>query len=228
MITQQGGAVAPAVAEHAMALLLALVRRIHESSVNTTRHVWDRTTTLRTTALESRVLAIVGLGNVGRQIARRARAFEMPILAVTAHPEPDPLADEVQPLSGLQNILSRADAIIVSIALTKGTYHLIGAKEFAVCKPSAFFVNVARGGVVDPVALREALNEGRLAGAGIDVTEPEPLPPDDPLWNCPNIIISPHHGGGGSPRSRGRLSEHIGQNLERFVAGKPLAHVLER
>jgi phosphoglycerate dehydrogenase-like enzyme len=227
-ITQQGGAVAPSVAEHAMAMLLALVRRIHESSANTAKHFWDPTLTQRTTALEGRVLAIVGLGNVGRQIARRARAFEMPILAVTVPPDPDPLADEVHPLSSLQNVLSRADAIVVAIALTKNTYHLIGAKEFAVCKPGAFFVNVARGGVVDPVALRDALNQGKIAGAGIDVTEPEPLPPDDPLWNCPNVIISPHIAGGGSPKSRIRLAEIIGDNLERFVTGKPLAHVLER
>jgi phosphoglycerate dehydrogenase-like enzyme len=227
-ITQQGGAVAPSVAEHAMAMLLALARRIHESSANTAKRFWDPSIGQRTTALEGRTLGIVGFGNVGRQIARRARAFEMPILAVTVPPEPDPLADEVHPLSGLENVLRRSDAIVVSIALTKHTYHLIGAKEFAVCKPSAFFVNVARGGVVDPVALRQALDEGKLAGAGIDVTEPEPLPPDDPLWNCPNVIISPHVAGGGSPKSRIRLAEIIGDNLERFVTGKPLAHALER
>lgn len=129
-----------------MAMLLALARRSHESSMNTIRRVWDPTLTLKTTALEGRVLAIIGCGNVGRQIARRARAFEMPFLAVTARSKPDPLADEVHPLSGLRDVLSRADAIVVSIALTKETYHLIGAKELAVCKPTAFFVNIARGG----------------------------------------------------------------------------------
>ena len=125
-------------------------------------------------------------------------------------------------------MLSQADAITVSIALTKRSYHLIGTQEFANCKPKALFVNVARGGVVDPVALRDALNQAKIAGAGIDVTEPEPLPPDDPLWNCPNLIISPHVAGGGSPKSRLRLAEIIGDNVERFVTGKPLAYVLER
>lgn len=227
-ITQQGGAVAPAVAEHAMAMLLALARRIHESSINTAKHSWDPTIGQRTTALEGGVLAIIGLGNVGRQIARRARAFEMRILGVTVPPDFDPVADEVHSLADLRDVLSQADAIVISIALTKDTYHLIGVKEFAVCKPTAFFVNVARGGVVDPFALREALNHGKIAAAGIDVTEPEPLPPDDPLWNSPNLIISPHVAGGGSAKSRMRLAEIIGDNVERFAAGKPLSHVLER
>lgn len=227
-VTHQGGAVAPAVAEHAIAMLLGLARRFPEICDKSARHVWDSTINQRATALEGRVLAIIGFGNVGHQIALRARAFEMPILAVTGSPKPDALADEVHPLSGLHHVLRRADAIVVSIALTNDTYHLFGPEEFDVCKSSVFFVNVSRGGVVDQMALCKALMERKLAGAGLDVTEHEPLPADDPLWNCPNIIISPHMAGGGSPRSRWRLTELIAQNLERFIAGKPLRNIQER
>lgn len=228
VITQQGGAVGPAVAEHAMAMFLGLARRIPEISIDTGQRVWDPTIGRKTTALEGRILAVIGLGNVGRQLARRARAFDMKILGVTRRPGSGEFADEVHPLAGLRHVLGRADAIAVTIALTDETYHLIGEEEFAVCKPNAFFVNVARGGVVDNSALCRALNEGKIAGAGLDVTEPEPLPPEDPLWDCPNVIISPHIGGGGSPKSRVRLVGTIADNLERFVAGKPLTNVLER
>jgi phosphoglycerate dehydrogenase-like enzyme len=152
----------------------------------------------------------------------------MSILAVTVPPAPDDLADEVHPLSGLHDVLRRADAIVISIALTDDTYHLFGPEEFDVCKPGAFLLNVSRGGVVDQVALCKALMEKKLAGAGLDVTEPEPLPADNPLWSCPNIVISPHMAGGASPRSRLRLAEMIAENLERFIAGKPLRNIQER
>ena len=117
---------------------------------------------------------------------------------------------------------------LVVVDRVNDTYHLFGPEEFDVCKPSAFFVNVSRGGLVDQTALCKALVEGKLAGAGLDVAEHEPLPADDPLWGCPNILISPHMAGGGSPRSRWRLTELIAQNLERFIAGEPLRNIQER
>ena len=226
VLTNQGGAVAPAVAEHAFALMLALVRRVPEAVLAKQRHEWDRSFATTTSALEGRVLVVVGFGNIGRQIARRAKAFDMTVLGVTRSGRADPLADEMHPVSALKEVLARADAIAIAAPETPQTHHMIGAAELAVCKRDAIFVNVSRGGLVDPQALLAALQNRAIAGAGLDVTEPEPLPGDHPLWDCPQLIISPHIAGGGSKRSRGRILDVLGANLELFRAGKPLRHVV--
>jgi phosphoglycerate dehydrogenase-like enzyme len=226
VLTNQGGAVAPAVAEHAFALMLALVRRVPEAVMAKERRQWDRSFSTKTSALEGRVLVVVGFGNIGRQIARRAKAFEMTVLGVTRSGGADPLADEMHPVSALKEVLARAQAIVIAAPLTPQTHHLIGAAELALCQRESILVNVSRGGLVDPQALAAALQNRAIAGAGIDVTEPEPLPGDHPLWACPNLIITPHFAGGGSPRSRGRILEVLDANLELFRAGKPLRHVV--
>jgi phosphoglycerate dehydrogenase-like enzyme len=172
------------------------------------------------------VLAIVGFGSIGQEIARRARGFGASVVAVTRTPRPNELADEILPLSTLHEVLGRADAIAVAIALAPETHHLLGPAAFAACKKGALFVNVARGGIVDQAALAAALNAGTIAGAGLDVAEPEPLPADDPLWSCPNLLISGHFSGSGSLLSQRRLADGAGDNLERFIAGRPLAHQL--
>jgi phosphoglycerate dehydrogenase-like enzyme len=113
-------------------------------------------------------------------------------------------------------MFARADFIAITIAYTPQTERLIGRAEFAACKPNAFFVNIARGSIVDQPALVEALRSGRIAGAGLDVTDPEPLPPDDPLWDAPNVVISPHCAGGTSPLSQQRMASRVTENLEKF------------
>ena len=155
----------------------------------------------------------------GGEVAKRARAFGMTILAATRTPKDEPLVDEVHPLTKLKEVLARADFIVVTIAQTGETRGLIGAAEFAACKPNAYLVNVARGPIIDQAALLDALKTGKIAGAGIDVTDPEPLPPTDPLWDAPNLIISPHCGGGGSQASMARLSGRVTENLARFQNG---------
>ncbi len=222
VLTNQGGAVAPAVAEHAFALMLALVRHLPESFAAKTRHEWIRNLTARTSVLEGRTLAVVGFGHVGRAIARRARAFDMTILGVSRSGKPDPLADEMHPARALREVLARSEAIAIAAAQTPETRHMIGAAELAVCKPEAILVNVSRGSLVDPQALQAALAEGKIAAAGIDVTEPEPLPPDHPLWDCPNLIISPHHAGGGSKRSRARILDALSGEAARRGQFEPL------
>ncbi|MDB5411310.1 MAG: D-isomer specific 2-hydroxyacid dehydrogenase NAD-binding, partial [Rhodospirillales bacterium] len=226
IVTHPAGAISPTVAEHAIALLLALGRRIPEIAAATGRHAWDRSMAQTVTTLEGAVLAIVGFGSIAQEIARRARGFGASIVAVARTPKPSDLADEILPLSALHAVLGRADAIAVAIALAPETHHLMGPAAFAACKKGALFVNIARGGIVDQAALGEALRSGRIGGAGLDVTEPEPLPSDDPLWSCPNLLISGHFSGSGSLLSQRRLAEGAGDNLERFVAGRDLAHRL--
>jgi phosphoglycerate dehydrogenase-like enzyme len=223
-ITNAGGCYSPMVAEHAMMLLLALVRRLPLMLANQARHAFDRSFLPRLGALDGATMAIVGFGSIGREVARRARPFGMRIIGLTRSARPDPLADEIHPMTALHDMLARADAVVLAVPLSPQTRHLIGAAELAACRRNTILINVARGGVVDPVALGAALRSGQIAGAGLDVTEPEPLPPEDPLWTCPNLIVSPHVAALGSAAVLHCLAELTAGNLRRFLAGEALTH----
>ncbi len=221
-ITGPAGEQSAAVAQQTFAHMMTFTRRTPECAVLTRAHSWS--TTIRETMgpLEGRTLVLVGFGNAGHYIAGVARAFEMKIVAVTRTPKPDPLADEVHPLSALRTVLPRADFIVLILPLVPETRNLIGPAELAACKPTAILVNMARGEIVDQAALIAALHAGTIAGAALDVATPEPLPPDDPLWSAPNVIISPHIGGSGTPRTR--IFERIGDNLRKFRSGTLVAN----
>ncbi|CAN5486174.1 D-glycerate dehydrogenase [soil metagenome] len=223
-LTNQGGAVAPTVAEHAMAMILAMTRRIPEITARSARHEWNKDFTPALYSLEGKTLAIVGYGNLGRQLAKRARGFDVKIVGLSRSLKSDPLADEIVPMTAINETLARADIVAVCIASTPSTRHVVDAAAFASMKQGAFFVNVSRGETVDQVALRQALVDKRLAGAFIDVTEPEPLPADDPLWDAPNLIISPHTAGAGGVGTGGRIAKVVKENIELFKAGRPLLH----
>jgi phosphoglycerate dehydrogenase-like enzyme len=127
----------------------------------------------------------------------------------------------------LRDVLPRADAIVIAAPYDETTRHLIGACELAVCKKSAALVNVARGGIVEPRALEAALRSATIAGAGLDVTDPEPLPPNEPLWDAPNLIITPHCAGASGAASGERLTDLVCANLARFMRGEKLQHVVK-
>lgn len=227
-VTYAGGGVAPGVAEHAMALLLALARRVPDL-VRTVmpQHKWDRTLVApKARSLEGGTMAIVGYGHIGRALAKRAKAFDMRIVTVSRSPKQEPLVDQAFPLSALKEALALADVVVVAIALMPETTHLLSDAEFESCKPGAILINVARGPVLDQPALVRALLNGRLGGAGLDVSDPEPLPADDPLWDAPNVLISPHYAGSGNPNNIRRLAEGVADNLRRLLAGEPLLHVV--
>ncbi len=225
-VANAGDCYSPLVAEHAMALLLALVRRLPEMLANQARHAFDRSVLPRLGSLDGATMAIVGFGSIGREVALRARNFGMRIVGLSRSARPDPLADEIQPIAALHAVLGRADAVVVALPLSAETRHLIGAAALAACRQRTILINVARGGVVDPVALGAALRNGQIAGAGLDVTEPEPLPPDDPLWAAPNLIISPHVAGLGGAAVLHCLAELTAGNVRRFLAGETLSHVV--
>jgi phosphoglycerate dehydrogenase-like enzyme len=128
----------------------------------------------------------------------------------------------------LHEVLPRADAIVLALPLDGTTRHLIGAPEFALCRRTAVLVNISRGGIVDTPALVEALQGGVIAGAGLDVTDPEPLPAGHALWAAPNLLISPHLAGAAGKAGFDRLAQVAATNVERFLAGEPLAHVVMR
>lgn len=206
-ISGPDGATAPAVAEHCMALMLALVRRVPELAAATSAATWERAIARRMTSLEGGTLLVLGMGAIGREIARRARGFGMRTVAATRNPRDDALFDAAHGLDRLPELYAQADAVAVALALAPETRHLVGEDAFSRMRPNAILVNVSRGGLVDPAALNAALRSGSISGAALDVTEPEPLPPEDPLWSCPNILISPHIAGGGSPASLERTVE---------------------
>jgi phosphoglycerate dehydrogenase-like enzyme len=226
-VTNQGGAVAPTVAESAMAMVLALSRRIPEIIARSDRHAWIKEFDPPLLALEGRTLAIVGYGNLGRQVAKRARGFDMKIVGLSRSLTSDPLADEMLPLAELHAVLARADVVVVTIASFPSTRHIMDDAAFQAVKPGALFVNVSRGETVDQTALRAALGRGQLRGAFLDVTEPEPLPAHDPLWDAPNLWIAPHAAGHGGTRTGARIAKVLTENMARFRRGEALAHRIE-
>lgn len=225
----------PNVADHAMALLLVLTRGIHVAVRQQADRKWRETRdTLkqegqRPIELHGKTALVVGLGGIGSAIAERAAGFGMEVIAIDPHPD-KPHADHVRSIrlpSALHEALAEADVVFLAVPLTDETRGMIDAKALAVMKPSAYLVNIARGKVVDTDALVAALSSGKLAGAGLDVTEPEPLPPEHPLWGLPNVVITPHMGGT-SDAVWARKLELLQDNLGRFSKGQPLRNVVDK
>jgi glyoxylate reductase len=203
-----------ATADLAFALILALARGI-VSGAETVRagewRTWEPAGALGTD-LAGATLAIVGRGRIGEAVARRAAGFGMEVVHSSRS-------------SGLplDQLLGQADVISLHTPLTPDTRHLIDASALARMKPTALLVNTARGGIVDQDALREALMEGRIGGAALDVTEPEPLPGDHPLLDAPNLLVVPHLGSA-TRRTRARMAEMAVENLLAALDGRPMPH----
>ena len=222
-LASASGVNANAVSEHAMALILALARRLPEARDNQHRRHWRGMIGdlgQREDELGGKTLLVVGPGRIGGRLARLAKAFDMHVVAfrrdVAAGTNG---ADEVHPFDALHAHLPRADYVALTCPLTPQTEGLIGAAALAAMKPSAFLVNVARGRCADEAALAAALAEGRLAGAGIDVTHDEPLGADSPLWSLPNALITPHTAGE-TRRYEDNVLDILLENLERLWRGE--------
>lgn len=225
IITNASGIHAAAVAECAWALTLAISRCLHTFVRQQDKHLWKWGTLFD---MFGATAGIVGLGGIGRQFARVARAFDMRVIAVDPHVRvrPDTVA-ELGPMDRLDELLRQSDVVLISCPYTAETRYLINRARLALMKRSAILVNIARGGIIDESALMDALNSGQIAGAGLDVTETEPLPADSPLWDAPNLIISPHCGGVSGHRMR-KLIEFFCGNLRRYVAGQPLRNIVDQ
>ncbi len=178
-----------------------------------------------TTDLGGRTLGIVGYGGIGAAVARRAKAFDMRVVATKRTLVDDANLDELLPPAALQALLAQADYVVLCVPLTDETSGLIGARQLQAMAPHAVLVNVSRGAVVDQEALIDALREGRIGGAVIDVTTPEPLPADSPLWAMENVVITPHDSGD-SPGAFGHTVDHWLKNLARYVRGEDLLNVV--
>jgi phosphoglycerate dehydrogenase-like enzyme len=213
----------PAVAEHAVALLLALVRQLPRAIGAQVNADWNAPAMIGSLrSLEDLTVAIVGFGSIGGSLAERLRSLAKRIIGVSRTGDPDVRADAMYPSSRLHEALAQSDAVVLTVTLTAETRHLIDAAALAAMPPNALVVNVARGPVVDTTALHAALVTGRLAGAALDVTEPEPLPAGDPLWHTPGVIVTPHIGPFGSRATGRRLADQYERNVDRFVRGETL------
>ncbi|HTT76771.1 MAG TPA: D-2-hydroxyacid dehydrogenase [Candidatus Binataceae bacterium] len=217
------GANARAVAEHAMALVLALARRLAEARDNQARKFWRGMIgdpSAREGELGGKTMLIVGLGRIGSNIAGLAKAFGMTVLAIKRDPASGAgAADQIVAPDRLASLVGQADFVVLSCPLTAETTRLIDASVLARFRPSAFLVNVARGRCVDEPALIEALEEKRLAGAALDCAEAEPLPPTSPLWTMPNVLITPHTAGE-TQAYEDNVLDLLLENLDRLWRGE--------
>lgn len=223
-LANAAGANAEAVAEHAMALILALKRHIHTGRDNQRAKTWRGMISdipAREDQIDGKTLLIVGLGRIGARLAQLAKAFDMRVIATRRDPSAAKgAADEVFADARLPELLGRADIVALACPLTRETENLIGEKALAAMKPSAHLINVARGRVVDEPALIRALQEKRIAAAGLDVTREEPLPAASPLWDMPNVLITPHTAGE-TQRYEDAVIDLLLENLDRLWRGEP-------
>jgi phosphoglycerate dehydrogenase-like enzyme len=188
---------APAVLDHstastALLFMLALAKRLPEQECITRQGRWDRQDQVMGGEIQGRTLGIIGLGRSGRELVRLVAPFAMRILAYSPHADPQQAAALGVRLISLDEVLREADFVSIHCRLTDETRSMLGARELALLKPSAFLINVARGPIVDQAALVDALRSRRLAGAGLDVFDVEPLPDHDPLIELDNVILTPH------------------------------------
>jgi phosphoglycerate dehydrogenase-like enzyme len=233
VLTNARGTSANPIAEHVMALLLALSRTLNMAIRDQIEKVWPKKDETGCLEIAGDTLGILGLGNVGLQVAKRAHAFDMRILAVDATQEEKPAyVESLWKPDRLHELLRQSDFVAICCPLTPETEGMMGAPEFRAMKRRAFLINVTRGKIVKQTALIEALQTKGIAGAGLDVMDPEPPPPDSPLWEMANVIITPHHagayGGAKSFKHRRRVFELFCENLRRFVAGEPLLNVVDK
>ena len=226
-ISNVAGLYAPQGGEHAWALLLALTRGIDAAIRSNAERKWSGGATVELTGL---TLGVIGMGGFGIEMVKRAAGYDMQVIAVDpVRRDPPPGVDELKDNSreNIHDLLQRADVVMMACPRTEETYHMIGAAELALMKESAYLVNVTRGGIIDEDALCQALADGQIAGAGLDVTEVEPLPPESPLWDAPNIILTPHRAGASQHRPR-KVYEFFAAQLERYVKGEQVLNIVDK
>lgn len=218
----------PEVADHAMALLLALARKVIPLDANIRRGEWAAVKTAKPVRrIEGQTLGLIGMGRIGRAVAQRARGFGLRVIVYDKYLLPEQAqAADATPVD-LDTLLREADFVSIHTPLTPETHHLINAEALVKMKPSAYLINVARGAIVDTLALADALQAGRLAGAALDVFEQEPLPADHPIRNVPNTILHPH-AAWYSEEALIQLQTNAAEEVARALRGEPLKNPLTK
>jgi len=223
----------PVVAEHVIALIFALAKKIPQAARLHQKRIWGQDAIWndgpRPRELAGATLGLIGLGSIGRTAARMAASLGMRVIAVREHPEkgkPEGVSEVFAPVQ-LNDVLSQSDYVVMAVPLTEATRGLMNAERLSAMRPDAYLINVGRGPQVDEVALADALRSRRIAGAALDVFVQEPLPPQSPLWEIENLMITPHTAG---------LTEKLWQrhyalfseNLRRYLAREPLLAIIDK
>lgn len=219
------GVLTETTADIAWALILAAARRVVESAEFVKRGDWKTWGPLLMAGADvhGRTLGVVGFGQIGQAVARRAQGFGMRTLYWNRTPRPERAAELGAQLRSLEQLLQESDFVSLNVALTEDTHHLVDADALAKMRSTAILINTARGPIVDEAALAEALSAGRIAGAGLDVTEVEPIDPASPLLTLDNVIVLPHIGSA-SVATRAKMADIAVANLRAALAGQPMPH----
>lgn len=227
-LTNSTGAYGQALSEHMLALLLSLQKKLYLYHQNQLQHQWKDEGEV--TSLEGATVVIVGFGDIGRAFGRLCRLLGAHVIGIRRHRGAvPPDADEMGTLEDLPRFLARADVVASVLPGTPETTHLYDGKLFQAMKPGAFFLNCGRGNAVVQEDLARALTEGHLGGAALDVTDPEPLPADSPLWDVPNLLMTPHISGEHHlAQTWDKVAAIAARNLKHYLAGEPLENVVDR
>ena len=230
IVTGSAGRSGAALAEHVMMFCLLLCSSYPDFYEAQKRHEWRRTPQMaELRALYGRTIGILGMGHTGKALAMRAKAFGMTVLGYRRRDLSPPEGVDRMYCSdrgeSIDPILDQADIVALVLNLSDATHHLLGPRQIARMKSSAIIVNLSRGGVIDQEALIAALKEGRIAGAGLDVTDPEPLPPGHPLWDTPNVLITPHFTAALPDKTERSLATII-ENICRYREGRDMLNRL--
>ena len=227
-ITNSRGGLATPIAEHVLTFMLMLAQNAPRLMANKQKRQWDRFNTME---IWDRTVGIIGMGAIGNEIIRLTRGVGMRVVATrrsaTKREAGKDGVDMVFPVNELPDMLHECDFVVIAAPLTNETRHMISDAQFKAMKPSSYIINIGRGPIIDEPALIRALKEGRIAGAGLDVFETEPLPVESELWGMPNVLIS-SHGAGVSDRRSQRLVKMFCDNLKRYVNGQELFNVVTR
>jgi len=217
----------PNIADHAMALLLELTRGLNDFLLDQQKEATNRDAH-ELLELQDMTAVVIGVGGIGSQIAQRAHGFGMKVIGVDPKDlPPNVFVSRMVYPSQLDSVLPLADVVFVSAPLTPESRHMMGPRQFDLMKKGSFFVAVSRGGLYDTPSLVKALDSKKLAGAGLDVTDPEPLPHGHPLWKFPNVVITPHVAGN-SPGSHERRVAVFRENIAHFVRGEPMRNLVDK
>ena len=194
-VTNLAGLYGPSIAEHALGMMLILSRNLHVAERQQAAKVWDQGVNRTMRNLAGSTLGVIGLGNIGVNIARLGQAMGMRVVGCRRSAKVAAHVDQVYACNDRNCVAAEADVVVVAAPLTRETNAFLGRDFFAALRPGALVINVSRGPVIDEPALIEALQSGKVAGAGLDVFAVEPLPAESPLWTLPNVLVSPHYSG---------------------------------
>ncbi|MED4452567.1 D-2-hydroxyacid dehydrogenase [Metabacillus fastidiosus] len=220
LLTGASGVHAYPVSETIFALMLALTRKIDTYVKNQREKKWHHSGL--SLEMHEKTVGIIGVGAIGKETAKIAKAFGMRVLGVRQSGKREEYVDEMFKLGELDSIIPACDYIVITLPLTKETYHLFGAKQFQLMKKSAFFINIGRGNIVVEQELIKALQQKTITGAGLDVFEKEPLSEDNPLWDLENVIITPHSSGSTEHYAKRVIEDIFIPNLQSYLAGETL------